>query len=99
MTNNFVKYTYTVMGVCVSLYFVLVVLMSVGFSVGFDMKLYGAGVKAVSSSVFWLTVLLGFVTMGIVDVCHVYLHRMLAPNSTYIIQEQERGHVATGDGP
>ena len=100
MTNNFVKYTYTVMGVCVSLYFVLVVLMSVGFSVGFDMKLYyGAGVKAVSSSVFWLTVLLGFVTMGIVDVCHVYLHRMLAPNSTYIIQEQERGHVATGDSP
>ena len=52
-----------------------------------------AGVKALDSNLFWYTSLLTVVSMGVVDVSHLYLHRMMFPDPTYVIQERDRGYL------
>ena len=61
----------------------------------FDIDLYyGAGEKALGSSLFWFTAFLTIITMVVVDVSHLYLHRMLYPDQTYVLQERERLQTA-----
>jgi len=75
--------------------FFFVMMMSTIYSSILDVNFYyGAGAKSLSSMLVLLSIFLTIVAMGIVDVCHIYLHRVLCPSPTYVIQEQERGHWA-----
>jgi len=99
VTNHISYISHIVVAVSVFFVFFTVIVMSVINISLFDMHLYyGAGAKSLGSAMVLLTVLLTIVAMGVVDVCHIYLHRMLFPSPTYVIQEQERGHGAKGYG-
>ena len=63
--------------------FFLIITMSVGFDVGFDMNFYyGAGLKSLSLSLFWLAAILALVSMLVIDVSHIYLVRAQSPPRT-----------------